>query len=137
MKIVIDTNILISYCLGNEDVNYFLNYIFVHKIDVYTDNRLLHEYKTIFNRKKLNLNPEFKENLLERISNYFQEIEVHDKSLKFNPDRQDSKIIEIANTANCDYIITDDKQLLRNSTHLTKAKVISSKDFRYLLENMK
>lgn len=129
MKIVLDTNVLISYALGNPEIKMILNYITSIDSEIFADNRLMHEYKVIANRRKLKLNDEAKENLKDWISNNIREIIINSPIVKFNPDRQDSKLIEIANSANCDYIISADKPLVNRASHLTNAKLVTPELF--------
>jgi putative PIN family toxin of toxin-antitoxin system len=129
VKVVLDTNILISYGLGNPDVVKIMDYLFKSGSQIFADSRLLHEYQLIIRKSKFGFSTEIIEKLNNWIDNNISVVEIPRNTIKFNPDRQDSKIIEIANQSKCDYIITDDKPLLKNSSHLCVAKPESSKQF--------
>ncbi|GAB1371956.1 hypothetical protein MASR1M45_20180 [Candidatus Kapaibacterium sp.] len=133
MKIVIDTNILVSFCLKNEYAQKILQIIPGQNIRVFADERLLHEYGLILSRDKLKLEPDKVKSVKEFINSSICKSIIKVDQVKFNPDRQDSKLIEIANNEGCDYIVTDDKQLLANSAHLTYAKTVSAEDFIKIL----
>jgi putative PIN family toxin of toxin-antitoxin system len=133
LKIVLDTNILISYCLGNENAIRIFDFISNSDTQIFADSRLIHEYNIIPKRKKFNFGDDMLEKLNNFIENKIQLIKMNAGQIKFNPDRQDSKLIEIANLMNCDYLITDDKPILRNANHLTKAKIINSEEFYKLI----
>ena len=127
MKVVLDTNILISYGLGNPDVIKIMDYLVKSGSQIFADSRLLHEYQTIINKSKFGFSKEIIERLNYWIDSNISIIDIPRNSIKFNPDRQDSKIIEIANQTKSEFIITDDKPLLKNSSHLCIAKPVSSK----------
>jgi putative PIN family toxin of toxin-antitoxin system len=129
LKIVLDTNVLISYALGNPEIMMILNHLALIDAEILADNRLMHEYKVIANRNKLKLTQEAKDNVNNWISKYICEIQISCPKVNFNPDRQDSKLIEIANSANCDYIISDDKPLVNRASHLTNAKLVTPELF--------
>lgn len=129
MKVVLDTNIIISYGLRNPEVIKIMDYLVNSGSQIYADSRLLHEFQIIIPKPKFGFSKEVIANLFAWIDNNITIIEIQLKNIKYNPDRQDSKIIEIANYSKSDYIITDDKPLLRNSSHLCIAKPVSSKDF--------
>jgi putative PIN family toxin of toxin-antitoxin system len=125
LKIVLDTNILISYGLGNKDAKKLLDYITSGDYEVVADERLLHEYKNIPLRKKFGFSKDIIKLIDEWINDNILIKQVKSRTVKFNPDRQDSKIIEIAESFACKYIITDDKQILNRASHLTGAKILN------------
>ncbi len=129
MKAVVDTNIFISYCLGNENATKLLDFLISNKWQMYADSRLMHEYETIPAREKFKFSSDKIQSLKNLIVQNIIIVDISTDSIKFNPDRQDSKILEIANLARCDYIISNDKQLLRRAGHLTKAKLIDCDGF--------
>lgn len=129
MKIVLDTNILISFALNNQEISFILNYLTSSGDEIFADNRLMHEYKIIPKRKKLKLTDESIQNLYNWVDMYIIEIKIDSQLIIFNPDRQDSKLIEIANSANCDYILSQDKPLINRASHLTNAKLVAPEKF--------
>lgn len=129
MKVVVDTNIFISYTLGNENASKLLDFLISNKWQMYADSRLMHEYVTIPAREKFKFSSDKIQSLKNLIVQNIIIVEISSDSLKFNPDRQDSKILEIANLAGCDYIISNDKQLLKRGGHHTKAKLIDCDGF--------
>lgn len=135
MKIVLDTNILIASALGNADAISIFNKIDKFGIEVFADSRLLHEYKVILNRKKFNFTDEVKNFILNWIENHATINNLDEYNIKFNPDRQDSKLLEIANFNNCDFIISEDKPLLNKAARFTNSQIITCKDFLDILEN--
>lgn len=135
MKVVIDTNVLISYALGNLAALKIFDFDEKSLLKFYADKRLLHEYLIILSKPKFKLSNAAIEKLQKWIEKYIIIIEATEK-VTFNPDRQDSKILEIANFVKADYIVTDDKPLLRNSGHLTTAKIVSLNSFSDILRRL-
>lgn len=133
MKAIVDTNIFISYCLGNENASKLMDFLISNNWQMYADSRLMHEYATIPRREKFNFSSDKIQYLRNLIVQNIIIVEISKDSIKFNPDRQDSKILEIANLAGCEYIISNDKQLLRRAGHLTKAKLIDCEGFVELI----
>jgi putative PIN family toxin of toxin-antitoxin system len=129
LKAVVDTNIFISYCLGNENASKLMDFIISNKWQMYADSRLMHEYATIPLREKFKFSSDKIQSLKNLIVQNIINVDISTDSIKFNPDRQDSKILEIANLAGCEYIISNDKQLLRRAGHLTKSKLIDCNGF--------
>lgn len=138
MKIVLDTNILIAYALGDENAKHIIKFIKSGVNEILADKRLLNEYILISKRQKFKFDNNIQKELSSFYKNYLKIIEIDIHSIKFNPDRDDSKILEIANTADCDYIITNDKQLIKRGNRLTTSKIIDCEGFVSLIkQNLK
>lgn len=129
MKIILDTNIIISFLLNNDFAIKIIEYVNSAGIELFADSRLIHEYKTIAQRKKFGFSAEQIDFINNWIENNVNQISLADYNIKFNHDRQDSKLIEIANQINCDYIISSDKIFTNKAQYLTKTRLISPEIF--------
>lgn len=106
MKVVIDTNVIVSALLNSyghpaEIIRLLLS----GKIDLYYDQRILSEYEEVLNRPKFQFNPE-------NIKTFLNEIKLIGTIVltiplkKSLPDIDDNMFLEVALSANVKYIIT-------------------------------
>lgn len=132
MKIVIDTNIYISASLGNFEANEIMNSI---EYNFYISNEIFDELKKVIYRKKFKLNDSQRSGFLTKVESITKSINVSNR-VNFNRDREDSKLLELCNEIEADYLITEDYQLLKG-THLTKTPIISLDTFykKFILKN--
>lgn len=106
MKIVLDTNVLVSGLL-NPDGNpaMILGLLINGKIDLVYDNRILFEYIQVLNRKKFQFKKEWIDALIDFIR-YEGEYVSADPVSKSFKDIDDKKFYEVAKTGKVNYIIT-------------------------------
>ena len=127
MKIIIDTNILLSAILGNNSAVELINY---SDYQFYASPQIIDEYRKLIRREKFKLSTERIEFWDSFISEKFLITKTHNK-IKLSRDYQDAKFIELANEINADFLITSDKKLL-NATNYTKTKIIKLEYFKSL-----
>ncbi len=124
MKIIIDTNILLSAILGNNSAVELINN---SDFQFYASRQIIDEYKKLIRRDKFKLSNEkiiFWDSF---ISEKFIISNTHNK-IKLSRDYQDAKFIELANEINADFLITSDKKLL-NATNFTQTKIVKLENF--------
>ncbi len=117
MKITLDTNILISATFWDGASAKIIDRIENKKIDLILSKEIIEEYSEVLNYKEIqnkiqNKNLEIKKSIGKVIA--LSEIVIPQK--KFNivkNDPDDNKIIECAVEGNVNYIITNDKHLLK------------------------
>lgn len=117
-KLVIDTNIFISYLISNKGFSFkIIEDLFVNKkASLFISNIILEEYYKVFNRTKF-INKRF--DFIEAANALYENIE--EFAVKIEPvkifdlikDKPDNRFLEVAYTANADYLITG------NSLHFT------------------
>lgn len=114
MKVVFDTNVLISSTLWDGSVSQKLLYKLIEKgIPVYSSLEILQEYEEVLKREFDYSNEDFV-NILEKVLSFITLVEPKEKVKVVKNDPDDNKIIECAIEADVDYILTYDvKHLLR------------------------
>lgn len=106
MKIVIDTNVLVSGLINPKGVPAnILNLILNGKIIVLYDNRILREYETVLSRKKFKFKKETIEPLIDFIKHEGSFIAAEPLKIKFK-DEDDKMFLEVAKSGNAEYLIT-------------------------------
>jgi uncharacterized protein len=120
MKIVLDTNVLISALLSPEGSPAILLGLIINgKVKLLYDNRILSEYIEVLNRKKFNFKQEWIEPLIEFIRNEAEFI-IASPIFKSFKDDDDKKFYEVAKSADANYIITG------NVNHFPKEELIKT-----------
>lgn len=108
-RVVLDTNILVSALIGNSYPKQIIfECIFDKKIIVCVSPQILKEYQEVLNRPKFDEFKDFKKKAL-ILLNYFEEIaEYYEPTFKldFISDEADNRFLELALTANAQYIVT-------------------------------
>lgn len=132
MKVVIDTNIWVSYLLGSllQDLD---EEILSKKIKVVVSEEMLKELSEVSSRpkfKKIFTTKRLKE-LFSLLDNYAIVVSPSQK-VDACRDKKDNFLLEVALEGEADYLITGDEDLLvLNSFH--EIKIISPKDFEEIL----
>lgn len=134
MKVVIDTNILVSAALKGRKPSIVIQYLVDYsECEWIVSSEILAEYKEVLSRKKLNLTEDIKRRWFELLDTSTTVIEVK-ISVNFPRDQKDAKFLACAIAANADFLITGDQdfqetQLLLNTT------IISLSAFQELMIN--
>lgn len=132
MKIVLDTNVLISGTFWTGDSFKILNKIDKEEIELIISEDLIKEYEKIINSdeiiekitdKKLILNK-----VVQKVINNSVIVEPKQKFNVVKDDAKDNKIIEAAIEGKADYIISQDKHLLKLKSY-QGIKIISPEEF--------
>jgi uncharacterized protein len=120
MKIVLDTNVLVSGLLNPNGTPAAILGLFINgKIRLVIDNRILTEYADVLYRKKFQFRPEWIEPLIDYIRNESEFIIANPVSKPFK-DEDDKKFYEVLKTANAVCLITG------NINHYPKEKIIKT-----------
>ncbi len=110
IKVILDTNILISGIGFGGKPREILNLILDDKIEAITSQILLAELEDVIGKKFPKLAYSF--TLIERqIKEKFKIVKPR-KSLSISRDKDDNRVLEAALEGKCDYIITGDRDLL-------------------------
>lgn len=110
LKLVLDTNILISAIAFGGKPEEVLNLVLDEKVIAVTSPILLAEFQEVY-KKNFPLKFVDFELTLERIEEIFKMVKPK-RSLKIVRDEDDNRVLEAAVEGNCDFIITGDKDLL-------------------------
>jgi len=127
VKIVIDTSVVVAYAVGNLQAKKIFELIISNKFKWYVSKYILKEYIYLINSKKLYLNDNIKNDLINFILNYSINIEIKEK-VKFSQDPDDEAFLSLCKYINADYLITEDKKLL-NSNHRVSTKILNISNF--------
>lgn len=133
MKVVIDTNIWISFLLGKSFRN-LLDFIDENDIKVFTTEKQINELIKTINKPKINKNVTSEDitNLIFLFRYNFKYVNISNK-LKYLRDPEDDYLIEIAIESNSKYIITGDKDLL-DVKNYKNIKFITFREFEKYFE---
>ena len=135
MRIVLDTNILISGIFWTGAPKKILALWDSEFFDVYTSPEILEEYKEIIQRKstKLSFNPNI---LLRPLANKLRLVTPIILKNQICEDPDDDMFIACAIAAKANYIVSGDKKLLATSS-IISPDVITAREFLNILEKKK
>jgi putative PIN family toxin of toxin-antitoxin system len=106
MKIVLDTNVLVSGLINPKGVPAkILNLMLNEKIIVLYDNRILREYETVLSRRKFKFKKEITDPLIDFIKHGGSFIAADPLKIKFK-DEDDKMFLEVAKSGDAEYLIT-------------------------------
>ncbi|MCA2694202.1 MULTISPECIES: putative toxin-antitoxin system toxin component, PIN family [unclassified Microcystis] len=109
MRVIIDTNILISAAVADGKPEKVINFIISHAdYDWIVSQEILDEYREVLQRKKLKLRDTKKAEWLTLIENSTKLIEVN-VNVDFTRDPKDAKVIALARVSEADFLITGDR----------------------------
>jgi putative PIN family toxin of toxin-antitoxin system len=120
MKIVLDTNVLVSGLINPNGIPaQILNLILNEELIVLYDSRIIEEYELVLSRKKFGFEKEMIDPLLDYIKNVGIFIVAEPIKIAF-PDDDDRKFYEIAKGGKAECLITG------NTNHFPKNKLIKT-----------
>jgi putative PIN family toxin of toxin-antitoxin system len=109
MKVVLDTNVLISGMINIEGIPaQILNLLINGKITLLYDSRIMKEYEEVLARKKFGFRKSAVAPLLDYIKNEGEYITAEPTNKPF-ADKDDSMFYEVAKTAKANYLVTGNK----------------------------
>ena len=125
---IVDTNVFISALGWGGNARKIMKLWGDNKIKIITSVDVLNELREVLFRKKFNfINKEDKNELLFLLSEY-SEIWTVKSNIKKSRDTKDDMILNLANDAKVDFIITGDEDLLVLKKH-GKTKIVTPKQF--------
>jgi len=110
-KVVIDTNILISAIGRNSKPEECLKLILEDKIEAFTTQGMLDEVSEVLKYDKFNFSEQEQQKFLEILVSEFRFVNP-EISINQSEDLDDNKFLECAVSADADYIISGDSDLL-------------------------
>jgi uncharacterized protein len=111
LKIVIDTNIWVSYFI-NSRADYLARWIIDHDVTIYTSEHLANEIEEVLNRPKFK--KQFSFPIHDFIGLHLQICETLKANREYHiaPDPDDDFLFDLCNKAGAALLITSDKKLL-------------------------
>ena len=132
MKIVIDTNVLLSAAWRDKSPEAVVVWV-THQEDWewIISREILDEYREVLRREKFKLSPEITEKWDYIVTNLTTLIDVN-IGVDFPRDQEDAKFLACALAAEADYLITGDADF-SEAQKLTKTTIISVSMFKKLM----
>jgi len=129
MKIVIDTNLWISFLIGKK-LSGLKNLLSNPNFTIYVCTELIEEIKKAISKPKIQkyLSADDEKDILELIDVFCIHIILYKKATSPVRDAKDLFLLSLAETVQANYILTGDKDLLVLQTH-NQTKIISYSDF--------
>ena len=133
MKVVIDTNIWISFLLGKLLSN-LVTLILNNNINIVTSKEQIAELLDVVNKPKLKkyISNYDLQKLYYFITKYSEFVEL-ENTVKVCRDPKDNYLIEIAQKGNADFLVTGDNDLLELNPY-NQTKIITYAGFKIILE---
>lgn len=132
MKVIIDTNVVVSAALKDRDPETVI--LFVPEQPDFqwiVSGAILEEYKEVLGREKFALPTDLLHKWHEMLEALTTTVEV-DIELDFPRDRKDAKFLECALAANAEYLITGDKDF-SEAQRIVSTTIISVSLFKKLV----
>ena len=109
-KIIIDTNVLVSSLIQKSFPHLILNLVIDRKVEVCLSNELLEEYYAVLRREKFSRYQDSYKNAEQLMVNLQQSCTYFKPSNKLEviPDKDDNKLMELAEVSSADFLITGD-----------------------------
>lgn len=130
-KIVIDTNVFVSGLIQRSFPFLIVNDLFIEgKFELCISDELLQEYLLVLKRKKFNKYIDFTNKAETLIA------DIETKSIKFLPtnkltiisDKDDNKLLELAETCNADFLITGNTNDF-TITKYKKTRIVTPREY--------
>jgi putative PIN family toxin of toxin-antitoxin system len=126
LKIVLDTNVLLDSAKGSFSYpSRIMQEVIDGNIEAFTSHRIMREHNLI--RKRIVNDPEVHAQIEEYLE-HVQEVRPSVRISVVETDHEDDKFIEAAYEAQCDYIITSDRDLLGLKSY-GEIKMVTPGDF--------
>jgi len=130
MKIIIDTNVLISATIADGKPEHTINFIVASDDwDWIVSEAILHEYRQVLNRPKLKLSDPVKQKWLNIVKEATIKINV-EVEVNFPRDRKDEKFLACAVVGDADFLLTGDRDFEEMQALLPKTIIISVAMFK-------
>lgn len=132
MKVVIDTNVLISAVLRDRDPEAVI--LFVLEQDNFTwvvSDDILTEYRNVLARKRLGIPELMQQRWLQLIASFTSIVSV-DQTVSFPRDPKDAKFLACALSAKAEFLITGDRDF-SEAQRLVSTTILSVSQFKRLV----
>lgn len=133
MKIIIDTNLWISFMLGRK-LTTMRSLLTYPTLEIYVCRELLDEFYDVSSREKIQkyIHPEDLDDTLKLIHLYGKYVVIRTQSKSEIRDKKDLYLLSLADTIKANYIVTGDKDLLVSEKH-NHTKIVTITEFMKLL----
>lgn len=123
MKIVLDTNVLVSALINPKGMPAkILNLILNGRLTILYDNRIMGEYRVVLSRKKFNFSHEMIEPLIDFIK-YEGEFIASEPLKTHFVDEDDKMFLEVAVSGSAEYLITGNTKHFPADNYIVTPKI--------------
>ena len=133
MKIVLDTNVYISAAILGRVCEEIIQICRFSDLGVFISKDIINEIKNKLSHKFLWQDDQINV-FLESIMEFCEIVQVDEKISHIKDDPDDDRILECAVSADCDYIISGDKHLLKLRSY-KEIKILNPADFLLILRD--
>lgn len=131
MRVVIDTNVLVSAILRDRDPELVIQFIVDHiEFEWIVSPEILVEYKEVLSRRKFRLTQEVKDQWFELLDTFPICVEV-DIAIDFPTDPDDAKFLTCSIASDADFLITGDTDLAQGQD-LVETTIVTVAMFKNL-----
>lgn len=135
MRVVIDTNVLVSAAVVGRDPEAIILYVVSNpEIEWIVSTEILAEYQEVLNRPRLKLSEELKQRWFDVLNAATTTVDVA-VEVDFPRDRKDAKFLACAVAANATFLISGDRDLTDVQTW-GNTTIISVSLFKRLINNL-
>ncbi|NDV57426.1 putative toxin-antitoxin system toxin component, PIN family [Bacteroides sp. 519] len=129
MKIIVDTNLWISFLIGKK-LSIMRQLLSDKKLTIYICDTLINEFKDVSSRDKIKKYVSEKDvaDTLQLMESFCKQIDIRKKASSPIRDIKDLYLLSLADTIPADYIITGDKDLLVLQEH-NQTKILTYQEF--------
>ena len=128
MKVVLDTNVLVSATLSDGPPYEILRYCEENTITVITSPGIIEETHDVLNRDKIPFSENQVDEFIEKVMAISRVVSPEIDLTVVDDDPDDDKIIECAVSADADYLVSGDSHLL-NLTEYQGIPIVSPDEF--------
>ena len=113
LKVVLDTNVLLSAILFGGKPRQILEAAFEGSIQIYVSQAMINELEGVLHRPKFGLNSQISQSIASEIAAIAEWIEPTRHYAIIQEDPADNDILDCAIEASADYLVTGDNHLLK------------------------
>lgn len=128
LKVVLDTNVLISAIVFGGIPRKILDLVIDGKIQLCISEAIINEVKSVLSRKKFNYPQKILDKIILELENITVDVEPKIKINLIQNDPDDNIILECAKEINADIIVSGDNDLL-SIIYFEGIKILNPKDF--------
>jgi len=133
LRVVLDTNVYISAAILGRVCEEIIQTCRFSDLEVFISKDIINEIKNKLSHKFLWQDDQINV-FLESIMEFCEIVQVDEKISHIKDDPDDDKILECAVSADCDYIISGDKHLLKLRSYKT-IRILNPADFLLMLRD--
>lgn len=135
MRVVIDTNVLVSAAVVGRDPEAIILFVVSNpEIEWIVSTEILTEYQEVLSRPRLRLSEKQKQRWFDVLNSATTKVDV-ELEVDFPRDRKDAKFLACAVAANADFLISGDRDLTDVQTW-GNTTIISVSLFKRLIDNL-